>query len=942
MTLNIGLDSSLRMHFGFASFRPGQSEAIQNILDGQHTLVVMPTGSGKSLVFQLAAQYLSGITLVISPLIALMKDQVDSLQRRGISATFINSTLANREQKRRLEDLAAGKSRLVYIAPERLRSLQFREFLKKLEVSMLAIDEAHCISEWGHDFRPDYLYIAQFRAELGDPLTVALTATATPQVQNDIARLLGLMQTQRVVTGFNRPNLVLSVRYISNLTDRLKALQVLLPEQADGGTIVYTGTRREAEEVSEFARTVIGIETQHYHAGLTSEERTRIQDAFIAGDLSIVAATNAFGMGIDRPDVRQVIHYSLPGSLEAYYQEAGRAGRDGSPARAVLLYAPEDRALQEWFIENNVVSFQELHQLYDVLRSGKNGIVSITTADLSCKTSLPEVKVRVGLAELERAGALTHLDDDGLWMRITLHAWLESEIRDVIARNRERQAHRNAQLETMIAYAESNSCRRNIILNHFGDVGPSEAEVCCDNCQARQQVLPATDHSRALATLERAALIVLDTVRRLPSPVGIEKIAQILQGSKAKDILRFGYAKNTYYGKLAVFSQGALKHLVEQLLKMGYLKVVGGKYPVLKLTPLGEAAIRNKTAIPLNMKQQPTEPKITSGKVVRGKKPELQHIVALGESRSKSATPELVAYLESPDGNVRRLAASALGKIGDPSAVKPLLKLLEQEKKPQVRQYVVRALGRTAGREAIPALEIIEGNHYEKDYVRKAAVEALYRLHKVKRGGLVTGVRIQNPLNTTPDDPITTFLSRPHPRQLPGPWQAGWALDFHSQFAGADWNRSPTGALAYRLKYQGDLSVLPVLIEQATALASDHPELIQVDAVIPVPPSIERANDPVSCFARALAQRLGLTFLPVLVKSKPTAPQKEMHTLAQKQVNVAGAFELNKPVRGRCVLVVDDLFDSGATLKEIYRVLHRSGASAVNILTLTRTIHADA
>lgn len=1148
--------SSLQSYFGFTGFRPGQVEAIQSLLDNQHTLVVMPTGSGKSLVFQLTALQLPGVTLVISPLIALMKDQVDNLERRGISATFINSTLTGSEQSRRLKDLAEGKYRLVYIAPERLRSVQFLNALQRQKISLLAVDEAHCISEWGHDFRPDYLHIAKFRVALGNPLTAALTATATPQVQDDIARLLGLPQIQRIVTGFNRPNLAFEVRYIVDLPDRLRTLKALFAEQEDGASIIYTGTRRDAEEVAEFVRTVVGINAKHYHAGLPSEERTHVQDAFMAGDISAVAATNAFGMGIDRPDVRQVIHYSLPGSLEAYYQEAGRAGRDGLPARAILLYSPEDRALQEWFIENSTISQEDLRLLFNALRPASNKPEFITLDDLSCLTSLPEIKVRVGLAELERAGAIEHLGDEGLRMLVHLQSWKDPEIQAVTDRLKQHQRYRKAQLEHMIVYAESNTCRRNIILKHFGDPGPAEAAVCCDNCQARQSVQTSANDLGALSQSERAALIFLDTVARLKLGVGREKIAQILKGSRAQKILRFGYDKNHYYGKLAVFSLAEIKEMIDQLLKLGYLKVIGGKYPVLCLTPQGEAALRDKIAIPIRLpRQRPNEAikhkkvecqaggtleytaqllseglsvdqiasqrgltintiyshvakLITAGRVsvtdvisedvrrkieaaiqqvgtveyltpikamlpddvdysvircvVEGwkrgqtlitgsvtegdmKKPslsgtgesekitttiiecvraipgqlprsgvakllvgseservkgfranpyfnhlaghsrsevmgevdrlltdgqlaqdenghlilvnagktihslpetptkvELQHIVALGDSKSVSAIPELVAYLQSPDGNVRRLTASALGKIADKRATKPLMELLSREEKPQVRQYVVKALGLIQDVIAKPLLEAIEHNDHEKEYTREAARLALKRLPPAKKTGIdSTGMIQQKPIHPS-EDQIAVFLSRPHPRQLPGPWSAGWALGFHSQFAGSDWSRSETGELAYRLKYQGDLSVLPALVEQAMVLITDHPELAQVDAVVPVPPSTPRLHDPVSSFAKALAQRLGLAFLPVLIKSRQTAPQKEMHTLAQKRANVSGAFDLQSPIKGKRLLVVDDLFDSGATLEEITHLLRRAGATRICVLTLTRTIHSDA
>ncbi len=598
------LVSSLQQYFGFENFRSGQAEAIQSLLHGQHTLVVMPTGSGKSLIFQLAALHLPGKTLVISPLIALMKDQVDNLERRGISATFINSSLSHSEQNRRLNDFVAGKYRLIYIAPERLRSAQFLDAIKCQIISLLAVDEAHCISEWGHDFRPDYLHIAKFRAASGNPLTVALTATATPKVQDDLTRLLGLSQIQRVVTGFNRPNLALEVRYISDQAARLKTLQELLSNRGDGATIIYTGTRRDAEDVGEFVRTVNGIHAQHYHAGLPMEERTRIQNAFMAGDLSIVVATNAFGMGIDRSDVRQVIHYALPGSLEAYYQEAGRAGRDELPARAVLLYSPEDRALQEWFIESSVITIADLRLLFEAIHPANEQQTTITVENLSYLTGLHEVKVRVGLAELERAGMLEHLGDIGLQMRVKRRDWIKFETQTITERLKMHQAHRRTQLERISVYAESNTCRRRIILDHFGDPGPAEAEVCCDNCQARQQARSAVHPTGELTQSERTALIVLDTVRRAPNSVGSQKITRILKGSKAKGVTQFGYDKNTYYGRLAVFSLSDLAGMIDQLIEMRYLKVIGGEYPVLSLTPQGEAAIRNKTAIPLKLPRQ--------------------------------------------------------------------------------------------------------------------------------------------------------------------------------------------------------------------------------------------------------------------------------------------------------------------------------------------------
>jgi ATP-dependent DNA helicase RecQ len=1033
------LSTTLQAQFGFSTFRPGQAEAIANLLAGQHTLVVMPTGAGKSLIYQLTALRLSGLTLVISPLIALMKDQVDGLTRRGIPATYINSALPTDEQARRLQALAEGAFRLAYVAPERLRSVPFQQALSRLTVGLLAVDEAHCISQWGHDFRPDYLHIAAARAPMGDPVTAALTATATPQVQDDIVRLLGLPTAQRIVTGFNRPNLTFAVRYTTDLPAKLQALQELLAALDDGAAIVYTGTRREAEEVAEFVRSVGGAEAQYYHAGLEAETRTRVQEAFIAGDLPVVVATNAFGLGIDRPDVRLVVHYNLPGTLEAYYQEAGRAGRDGQAAQAVLLYAPQDRALQEWFIENDAPAPEETRALYEVLRAPRRAEVWLTTNDLSLATGLPEVKVKVGLAQLEAAGAVHRLGDEGPRMLLRLGPWDEAAMQSTAANVEARRGHRRAQLAQMVAYAEANACRRRLLLAHFGDHSPAEAPLCCDNCLTRQPAIsavPAGDVSR-LSQAERAALIILDAVHLWKWEVGREKLAQMLKGSRAKEVQQFGYDRSTYYGRLEVFTLREIADLIGQLTTQGYLKVIGGDRPVLRLTPRGQAALQARAAIPLRLPRPSEEiaqkqaehaagstvnytrqlldeglspaeiaqrrglvestiyshlaqliadeavplsavvPEDIVGQVraaiaqvgdvstlspIKASLPDdisygqircvveadqceqgialaqtkqppterVQRVVQLGEARSLSGVPELIAALEDTDGNVRRLAASALGKIGDRHAVEPLIDLLAREDKPQVRQYAVKALGQIGDPRAQSLLEKIVTAKTERDYTQASARTALKKL----------------PAQPTGEDDIAAFLSRPHPRPLSGPWQAGWALGFHSRFAGADWSRSEVGDLAYRLKYQSDRTALSPLVEQALALCAEHPELADVEAIVPVPPSTPRPFDPVSVLAEELGRRLPRPVRPVLVKTRRTAPQKEMRTLAQKRANVAGAFAvpgaLQSEIRGQRLLVLDDLYDSGATLEEVCRVLRQAGAARLCVLTLTRTIHADA
>ncbi|MFA5131601.1 MAG: ATP-dependent DNA helicase RecQ [Patescibacteria group bacterium] len=429
------LKELLKIHFGYESFRPGQERAIDNILHKKNTVVVLPTGGGKSLIYQLPALILEGITIVVSPLIALMKDQVDSLDKVGIPATFINSSISPDETEKRIARIRSGYYKIIYIAPERFYNQVFISELKTIKVSLFAIDEAHCISQWGHDFRPSYMRLKDAIKFVGSPVVVALTATATPEVRDDIVAQLALKDSDLVITGFARPNLQFAVMPATN-GQKIESIVNLLTTNSElGSGIIYVGTRNKADEIVEVLMDH-DIKAVVYHAGMDSESRDWVQNKFMSGEAQVVVATNAFGLGINKKDIRFVIHHDLPGTIEAYYQEAGRAGRDGQPSFCLLFYHQQDRYLREFFIKGDNPDPNIIIEIYEFLlrRAGlevdANDSILITYAEISqnVSDSVPEMAIGTALKILEKEGYISRPNEKNSNSFLqTKKAWSEIE-----------------------------------------------------------------------------------------------------------------------------------------------------------------------------------------------------------------------------------------------------------------------------------------------------------------------------------------------------------------------------------------------------------------------------------------------------------------------------------------------------------------------------------
>ncbi len=462
----------LRQTFGFADFRPGQEQACRALSEGQDALVVMPTGSGKSLCYQLPALLLGGTALVVSPLIALMEDQVAKLKATGLRADRIHSGRTRESSRAAALAYRDGGLQFLFIAPERLSVPGFPEFLAKRKPCLIAVDEAHCISQWGHDFRPDYRMLQRYFPLLRPSPIIALTATATPVVQNDIVTQLGLHNPLRSIQGFRRKNIAVEIVEVP-VSARSEAVLEILHEPTRRPAIVYVPTRAESDKLASDLGSHFRAEP--YHAGLTSTRRQSVQERFLAGGVDVIVATIAFGMGIDKPDVRTVIHTALPGSTEAYYQEIGRAGRDGAPSRAILMHAYADRRRHDFFFNRDYPEVDVLEKIFDLLREKR-----MTKDSLYRASRLEEAVFDTALDKLwVHGGALIDPEEN---VARGLDKWRDSY--------RSQIDHRNVQLELMLRYAALDGCRMAALVRYFGDRSDTQTWCgLCDFCAAEQCVV---------------------------------------------------------------------------------------------------------------------------------------------------------------------------------------------------------------------------------------------------------------------------------------------------------------------------------------------------------------------------------------------------------------------------------------------------------------------
>ena len=613
------LSHALQETFGFTAFRPGQEDAVRAAVGppARDVLVVMPTGAGKSLCYQLPALVRDDLTLVVSPLVSLMQDQVQALQRVTGShpprVAMVNAQQDSRLNRDALERAVAGELRLLYVAPERFSSAPFLQAIRDVRVGLFVVDEAHCVSQWGHDFRPDYFRLADAARWLGTEAIIASTATATPQVAADIERRLGLRNPVRVTTGFDRPNLSFGVVRCSTTSAKHRRIAAVLGEPGATPAIVYAGTRSGTERLADALDRGLDERVAAYHAGLDREARAETQRAFMAGEIDVIVATNAFGMGIDKADVRTVCHESVPPSLEAWYQEAGRAGRDGRPSRALLFAEGRDKGLHVFFIQRAEVDDAGIAAVARRLEArAENGRYDLGVDELAAivedKTGGGrgraeggggEDRVRAIVGHLARAGVVRPAPSTPDRVRGRIETPFDGRARAACRTSAsEGLKARWRQYRSVWAFVEGDECRRAALLRHFGDGEEPHTDdgvPCCDVCDGSWipagvggGARPGAASGPAPGELDAA---ILSVVEQAEPPVGRTRTVEILRGSRSKVVQRNAYDGLPAYGTFDHLTSGEVLARVDALVSAGRLRSTGGAFPKLRLAEAGQAVL---------------------------------------------------------------------------------------------------------------------------------------------------------------------------------------------------------------------------------------------------------------------------------------------------------------------------------------------------------------
>lgn len=585
MVTALTVEAVLTDRFGLANLREKQKEVIGNVLSGKHCLALLPTGYGKSLCYQLPSQILSGITLVVSPLIALMQDQLSGLLKRGIdNATVINSSVSSEELEERYQGIRSGRYKLIYVAPERLDTPRFKALLQHLNVSLFVIDEAHCISQWGHDFRPQYRHMRRYLEMIPETTVLAVTATATPRVRDDIIHSLNLDDMKIVQGDFDRPNLRLEVEQCTNNADKDRHLFRALGE-SNQSAIVYVSSRKEAEALTGRLK-VSKIKAACYHAGLPAEERKRAQRRFEEDEVQAIVSTVAFGMGVDKATIRKVIHYNLPPSLENYYQEAGRAGRDGRDAVCTLLYQAKDIYTQRWLMQQNYPTEKQIHDVLACLKAGN----PMRAYEIRDQVDMSDSALNSTI-DLFNQLELVILTSEGARLKEGNKTLTYVNTAPMKAR-RDRDA---ARLDMMVNYATGIKCRRQYILGYFGQTIENTCSGC-DICAPKPKYdelvetlkftnkpkgTSAKKQSLSYQSGEPLRKAIYNLTKDLSGKVGRTTIANILSGSKAKKLIEKDFHKLPAYGSFAHKRAESILSEIDALVEDGHLRVIPGMYPKL-------------------------------------------------------------------------------------------------------------------------------------------------------------------------------------------------------------------------------------------------------------------------------------------------------------------------------------------------------------------------